>query len=88
MEIGEIPNYCKADWEGFCKELSIQLAKLPPTAQITTQRQMDTSCKNLMAAIQRTIETEIPVLNLTLKSKCWWMKELMQLCCLANKKGR
>ena len=36
MEIGEILNYCEADWEGFCKELSIQLAKLPPVAQITT----------------------------------------------------
>ena len=23
MEIGEIPNYCEADWEGFYKELSI-----------------------------------------------------------------
>ena len=39
-------------------------------------------------AIQRAIKAEILVLNPTLKSKCWWMKELTQLHRLSNKLGR
>jgi hypothetical protein len=87
-EIGEIPNYHEADWEGVRKELSVQLAKLPPAAQITNQRQMDESCKNLTTAIQRAIEAEILVSNPTPKSKRWWTKELTQLRRLSNKLGR
>ena len=88
LEIGEFLNYREADWDGFCKELSAQLAILPHAMQITNQRQLDKSCRNLTAAIQRTIETEIPVLNPTPKSKCWWTKELTQLRQLSNKLGR
>ena len=87
-EIGEIPNYREADWEGVRKELSTQLAKLPPATQITNQGQMDESCKNLTKAIQRAIAAEIPMSNPTPKSKRWWTKELTQLRRLSNKLGR
>jgi len=72
----------------FRKELSVQLAELPPPMPITNQNQMDSSCKDLTKAIQHTIKSKIPVLSITPKSKCWWTKELMQLWQLANKLGR
>ena len=84
----EIHNFQNVDWDEFCKELSIQLAKLLLPAPIVNQRQLDEACDSLTKAIQRTIISEVPVLTIMLKSKRWWMKELTQLCQLANKLGR
>ena len=75
----EISNFHNIDWEAFRKELSTQLAKLPPPSQIKSQSQIDKSCKDLTIAIQRTINAKVPVSTITLKSKCWWTKELTQL---------
>ena len=52
---------------------------------IKNQRHMDSSCKDMTKAIQRTIKSKIPVTTITLKSKHWWTKELTQLCYSANK---
>ena len=87
-ENAEISNFWDIDWEAFCKELSTQLAKLPPLSQIKSQSQMDKSCTDLTVAIQCTINSKVPVSTITPKSKCWWMKELTQLRHLANKLGR
>jgi len=48
----EIPNFRNVDWEDFCKELSVQLAKLPLPTQIVNQRQLDDRCDSLTKAIQ------------------------------------
>ena len=84
----EIPNFRNVDWEEFHKELSVQIAKLPPPAPIVNQRQMDYSCDSLTKAIQRTIGTQVPTTSLSPKSKRWWTKELTQLRREANKLGR
>ena len=84
----EVPNFRDADWESFRKELSVQLAELPPPTPIKNQRQMDRCCGDLTKAIQRTIDSRIPVSTITPKSKRWWTKELTQLRRLANKLGR
>ena len=87
-ESAEIPNFRDADWESFRKELSVQLADLPPPMPIRNQRQMDKCCGDLTKAIQRTIDSRIPVTTITPKSKRWWTKELTQLRRLSNKLGR
>ena len=87
-ENAEISNFQDVDWEAFCKELSTQLAKLPPLSQIKSQSQMDKSCADLTIAIQHTINSRVPVSTITPKSKCWWTKELTQLQHLANKPRR
>jgi len=84
----EISNFRDVDWEAFHKELSTQLAKLPPPSQIKSQSQMDKSCEGLTIAIQRTIISKVPMSTITPKSKRWWTKELTQLRCLANKLRR
>jgi hypothetical protein len=81
-------NFREVNWEEFHIELEMQLANLPPPQKIRTQREMNTSCEKLMLAIQETIETQVPVTEITLKSKRWWTKELTQLCKETNKLGR
>ena len=85
---GEIPNFRNVDWEDFRKELSAQLNKFPPPTPIDNQRQLDFGCDSLTKAIQRTIAIQVPVTNLSPKSKRWWTKELTQLRRDANKLGR
>jgi len=84
----EMHNFRNMDWDNFRKELSTQLAKLPPPAPVVNQRQLDEACDSLTKAIQRTITSEVPVTTITPKSKRWWTKELTQLRRTANKLGR
>jgi len=84
----EIHNFQNVDWAEFRKELSIQLAKLLLPTPIVNQRQLDKACDSLTKAIQHTIISEVLVSTIMPKSKRWWMKELTQLCWLANKLGR
>jgi len=72
----------------FHAVLKIQLASLPPLEQILDQAQLDESCENLTAAIQRNIQEQVPIMEITPKSKCWWTKELTLLCKWSNKLGR
>ena len=88
VEDAEIPNFRSVDWGDFRKELSAKLAKLAPPAPIANQRQLDESCASLTKAIQYTIEAQVPVTELTSKSKRWWTKELTQLRQSTNKLGR
>jgi len=88
VEADEIPNFREVDWGEFRKELSVQLEKLPPAALIDSQTQLDTSCASLTKAIQRTIDSQVPMTTITSKSKRWWTKELTQLRRAANKLGR
>jgi len=67
----EIHNFQNVDWAEFCKELSIQLAKLLLPAPIVNQRQLDKACNSLTKAIQCTIISEVPVSTITPKSKRW-----------------
>ena len=55
---------------------------------ITNQRQLDKRCAKLTEAIQAAIQNQVPVTEITLKTKCWWTKELTQLRRKANKHGR
>jgi len=52
------------------------------------QRQLDSHCDELTKTIQNTIKEQVPITEVTLKSKCWWTKELTQLQKEANKLGR
>ena len=49
---------------------------------------MDSSCKALTLAIQETIQEQVPITEVTPKSKRWWTKELTQLQKKTNKLGR
>ena len=84
----DINNFRNVDWDEFHKELRVQLANLPQPAPIDNQEQLEHSCKSLTKAIQRIIVTQVPVTNITPKSKRWWTKELTQLCHQSNKLGR
>ena len=88
MEDAEILNYRNVDWGDFRKKLSVKLVDLAPPAPIASQRQLNDSCASLTKAIQRTIEEQVPVTELTSKSKRWWTKELTQLRQATNKLGR
>jgi len=67
----EMHNFRNVDWDDFHKELSTQLAKLPPPAPVVNQRQLDKACDSLTKAIQCTITSEVPVTTITPKSKRW-----------------
>jgi len=84
----DINNFRNVDWDEFRKELSVQLANLLQPVLIDNQEQLEHSCKSLTKAIQRVIVTQVPVTNITPKSKRWWTKELTQLCRQSNKLGR
>jgi hypothetical protein len=49
---------------------------------------MDSGCDSLTKAIQCTIDSQVLTMNLTLRSKRWWTKELTQLHWETNKLGR
>ena len=76
------------DWEAFQKTLSTQLRDAPRIANITNQRLLDESCRDLTTAIQRTIRSDVPTIEICSKSKRWWTKELTMLRKRANKLGR
>ena len=87
-ETNEFPNFREVDWGEFQVELGRQLGKLPPAEPINSQCQLDNACAGLTKAIQKTIDTEVPMSTITPKSKRWWTKELTQLRRAANKLGR
>jgi len=88
VPVEDISNFRDVDWDEFRKELSVQLANLPQPAPIDKQEHLESCCESLTKAIQRTIETQVPVTNITPKSKRWWTKELTQLRRQSNKLGR
>ena len=81
-------NFREVDWAEFQTALGTQLSRLPPPAQICDQAQLDTSCEALTLAIQEAIQEQVPVTEVTPKSKRWWTKELSQLRKKTNKLGR
>jgi hypothetical protein len=76
------------DWVEFHAALKVQLASLPPLEQMLDQAQLDESCETLSAAIQRTIQEQVPITEISPKSKRWWTKELTLLRKWSNKLGR
>jgi len=82
------PNFWNVDWPAFREVLEKKLAEVHPAQKITNQRQLDQCCVDLMQVIQSTIHEQVPVTKITLKSKRWWTKELMQLCRQAKQLGR
>ena len=87
-EIKPIPNFKEVDWEEFRKSLATHLGPVQPEEQILNQRQLDERCGSVTEAIQSTIREQVPVTELTSKSKCWWTKELTQMRSRSNKLGR
>jgi len=83
-----MPNYRDVNWDEFSKTLSKQLDKLPAPKPLINQRQMDNACLALTGTIQEAIGLEVPIIEITPKSKCWWTKELTQLCKQVNKLNR
>lgn len=84
----EIRNFRKVDWEQFRKTLGAKLSQLSPPAAINTQLQLNSACAELTIALQNTINTNVPITMLCVKSKRWWTKELTVLCKVAKKLGR
>ena len=82
------PNFREVDWDEFGKALEERLEALQPVAQISTQRQLDLSCKELTVAIQEVIHEQVPKARITPKTKRWWTKELTQLRRQAGRLGR
>ena len=77
-------NFQDVDWTDFHNSLEGQLNQLDLPKRIVNQEQLDKSCKELMIALQLTIEAKVPKSEICSKSKCWWTKELMQLHCQMN----
>lgn len=86
-EVRPLPNFRDVDWDEFRKALAINLG-LEPEGQIINQRQLDVRCTNLTEAIQSAIRKQVPVTEITSKSKRWWTKELTQMRKQSNKLGR
>jgi len=83
-----MPNYRDVNWDEFGKTLSKQLDKLPAPKPLINQRQMDNACLALTGAIQEAIGLEVPITEITPKSKRWWTKELTHLRKQVNKLGK
>ena len=81
-------NFREVAWDEFRAALESQLSHLPPPARICDQAQMDACCESLTLAIQATIQEQVPITEVTSKSKRWWTKELTQLRKKSNKLGR
>ena len=72
-------NFREVDWDEFRLALEMWIANLPPPERITNQLQLNSTCEELTAMIQSIIYEQVPVTEITPKSKCWWMKELTTL---------
>src|SRR5260221_13500300 len=72
-------NFREVDWESFQGTLVSHLTELGQPKQLRNQEHLNTACETLMAAIQTTINTEVPKTNLCSKSKHWWTRELTPL---------
>ena len=81
-------NFRNVDWEEFDKELESKLDRLPPPTRIQTQGELDEACRELTTAIQEVINDKVTTLDLGIRAKRWWTKELNKLRRDANKKGR
>jgi len=87
-DVKPIPNFREVDWDEFRKVLARHLGPVQAEEQIISQRQLDARCGILTEAIQSMIQEQVLVIEITPKSKQWWMKELTQLCKQSNKLGR
>ena len=62
-------NFRDVDWIDFCNNLEGHLNHLEKPKKIANQEQLDKSCKELMVALQMTIEAKVPKLEICSKSK-------------------
>jgi len=88
LEVDPIPNFREVDWDEFWKALSTHLEATDRSLAIICQRQLDERCTKLTEAIQAAIQDQVPIMEITPKSKHWWTKELTQLHRKTNKMGR
>jgi hypothetical protein len=49
---------------------------------------LNTTCNNLTSSIQEVINHKVPTLDLSIKAKCWWTKEISKLRQDINRTGR
>jgi len=87
-EAKSIPNFKDVDWDKFHNALARHLGPEQPDDQVISQRQLDERCSSIIEAIQSTICKQVPVTEITHKSKHWWTKELTQMRKQVNKLGR
>jgi ribonuclease HI len=83
-----IANFRNVDWEKFRSVLEGQLRTLGLPRAIRNQGELDTECSRLTNAIQNTIQSEVPTIDLCPKSRRWWTKELTFLRREASRLGR
>ncbi|KAI0268048.1 hypothetical protein BGY98DRAFT_893960, partial [Russula aff. rugulosa BPL654] len=83
-----IANYRNVDWDKFRKTLEEQLQDFGLPRTLKDQGELDTECNRLTAALQTTIQREVPITELGPMSRRWWTKELTDLRREASKIGR
>ena len=90
MRIVAIPprNFQNVDQETFVKALAVKLDKEVPPSCIYSPKGVESACQKLTEALQETINNEVPTIELRIKAKKCWTKELTKLRQEANKKGR
>jgi len=84
----KIPNFRNINWEKFRKVLKDKLWMLGLPRPIKSQGELDLECHRLTSILQTTIQSEVPIYDLSPKSRQWWTKELMDLQREASKLGR
>jgi endonuclease/exonuclease/phosphatase family metal-dependent hydrolase len=81
-------NFKEVDWDKFRADLRARLPLLGPAIPITSQQALTEECGKLTLTIQKTIDTEVPEVEICPHSKRWWTKELTQLRRKTHKLGR
>ncbi|KIN94669.1 hypothetical protein M404DRAFT_83027, partial [Pisolithus tinctorius Marx 270] len=72
-------NYREVDWKKFNNTLKKELAKIGPPTVITDEQEFQRKAKGIEAALQTTLEKEVPRTRPHPHTKRWWTKELTSL---------
>ncbi|KAG2068645.1 hypothetical protein BDR04DRAFT_944448, partial [Suillus decipiens] len=72
-------NWREVDWEAFNNHMSKMLEPHPPTPIATEDKFQQAACQ-LTEAIMETMVTIVPLSKPCPHSKCWWTKDLTNLC--------
>ena len=81
-------NFRNVDWESFEKAFTARIDRAGPPTRIRSPVELNNACRELTEALQETISAEVPTIELGIKAKKWWTKELTKLRHEANRKGR
>ena len=72
-------NFREVDWDNFRQELRSNLAPIPSPLNIGNQAQLTTTTNELTQALQKTIQTTIPLTKPRPDAKRWWNSDLKKM---------